>query len=82
MDGYGNNYRDYFTNPSSSSFPAARSEPYPEFPVTDEFGLYSQAPSPYASPSLSAPRSRLESLNLNSHTDFPNLDVFPNQKQL
>jgi hypothetical protein len=64
MDGYGNNYKDYFTG--SSSFPVAGSEPYPQFPVNDEFSVYSQAPSPYASPSLSAPRSRLESLDLNS----------------
>jgi hypothetical protein len=67
MDGYGNNYRDYFTHPSSSSFTAAKSGPYPQFPVTDEFGVYSQAPSsPYASRSLSTPRSWLESLDLNS----------------
>ena len=67
MDGYGNNYRDYFTHPSSSSFPATGSEPYPQFPVTDEFGVYSQAhSSPYASPRLSAPWSWLESLGLNS----------------
>jgi len=72
MDSHGNAYRDFFSQAGSSStahnFPA-----FPDAGDEDDFGPFSQP----AAPSLTAPRTWMEDLDLNSQAEgFPHLGSY------